>query len=66
MSNNFNLGVNSSDTSAEKLRIKAVESALVLINTAIADSGGYLTDAAKGDLISNLADKIEAAVNNKE
>ncbi|NQZ23572.1 MAG: hypothetical protein HRT53_16150 [Colwellia sp.] len=66
MSTAFNLNDGSMKSSAQELRVKAVQSALVLINTAVADSGGYLSDAADGDLISKLADKIEAAINNVE
>lgn len=66
MSKSFDLNDGSAKGAAKKLRLKAVESALILINSALADNAGYIKDATDGDLISRLADKIEAAVNNVE
>jgi hypothetical protein len=66
MSNNFDLNTGITKTSNQALRTKSVEAALVLINSAIATSSGYINDASDGDLVSKLADKIEAAVKKVE
>jgi len=47
-----------------KERAKCVEAALVLVNTTLSENTGYLSDVLKGDLISDVADKIQQALNN--
>ncbi len=64
MSKEFDLDTNLIEDGEQALRVKAVESALTLLNTAMATTGNVSTlikNIRDGDTISLLADKIEAA-----
>ena len=65
MSNEFDLDTSLTKTGEQALRAKSVESALTLLNTALAtttSTGNFIKSIRDTDMISLLADKIEAAV----
>ncbi len=65
MSNEFDLDTSLTKTGEQALRAKSVESALTLLNTALASTTTTMNlfkNIRDTDTISLLADKIEAAV----
>ena len=70
MSNNNFILVNINIMNNDELaRARAVQAALELVNTALSQSGGIpalLNKMHESEIISNIADKIEAALSIRE